>query len=83
VAAFAGEGQKVLVIAVLAFHEGKAVAQVATVQVPAYDMLKMGAEESIGPLINVYSCTRSPYAILPAHAACLLLQKRPGHAHGH
>jgi hypothetical protein len=45
--AFAGEGQKELVVAVSAFHAGKAIAQVATIQVSADDLPKVGTEVSL------------------------------------
>ncbi|MBN2438883.1 MAG: hypothetical protein JXL20_09830 [Deltaproteobacteria bacterium] len=65
-AAFAGEGQKVLVIAVPAFHSGKAVAQVAAFQVPADDMLKIGTEESIGPLKSFFINLEEGFQIFDA-----------------
>ena len=45
-----GEGQKVFMVAVPTFHPGKAVAQVAAIQIPVDDFPEVGPEESIGPL---------------------------------
>ena len=50
----AGEGQKILVVAVFAFHPGKAIAQIATVQVPVHDLLEIGPQEAIGPLKSLF-----------------------------
>jgi hypothetical protein len=43
----AGEGQKILMIAIPALHPGKAVVQVAAVQIPVNDLLEIGAVESV------------------------------------
>ena len=54
VAALAGEGQQVLVAAILAFDPGKAIAQVAAIQVLADHFPQIGTEESIGPLESLF-----------------------------
>ena len=41
-------------VAVSAFHAGKAIAQVAAVQVPVDDLPEVGTEESIGPLKSFF-----------------------------
>ena len=48
-AALAGEGQKVLIAAVFALHPGKAVVQIAAVQVPVNDLLEVGTPKPIRP----------------------------------
>jgi len=58
VPAVAGEGQKVLVVAASAFHAGKAVAQVAAVQVPVNDIPEIGTEESVR-LLEPFSRSRA------------------------
>jgi hypothetical protein len=45
----AGEGKKVLLVAVSTFHPNKIIAQIAAVQ-PVDDLLEMGTEEYTGPL---------------------------------
>ena len=50
VSAFAGEGRKVLMVAVSAFPPGKTVTQVAAVQVQVNDLLKIGTKEAVSPL---------------------------------
>ena len=43
----AGEGQKILMAAVFAFHTGKAVVEIAAVQIPVNDLLKIGTVEPV------------------------------------
>ena len=50
VTALAGEGKKILVIAVFTLRPGKTVVQVAAIKITVNDLLEMGTEESIGPL---------------------------------
>jgi hypothetical protein len=52
--ALAGEGQKVLVVAVFAFHPGKTVAQITTVQVLRHDIPDIRTEESVGSLKSLF-----------------------------
>ena len=47
--ALAGEGQKIFMVAIPALHPGKAVVQVATVQVAVNDLLEVGPPEPIQP----------------------------------
>ena len=49
-AALAGEGKKILVIADLALHPGKTVMQIAAIQITMDDLLEIGPEESVGLL---------------------------------
>jgi hypothetical protein len=48
--ALAGKGKKVLVVAVFTLHPGKTVVQVAAIKITVNDLLKIGTEESVGPL---------------------------------
>jgi len=48
--ALAGEGKKILVIAVFTFHPGKAVVQITAVKITVNDLPEIGTEESVGPL---------------------------------
>ncbi len=50
VTALAGEGKKILVVAVFTLHPGKAVVQVAAIKITVNDLPEIGSEESIGPL---------------------------------
>jgi hypothetical protein len=45
--ALAGEGQKIFRVAIPALHPGKAVVQVATIQVPVNDFLEVGPPEPV------------------------------------
>ncbi len=45
--AFAGEGQKVFMVAIAELHPGKAVVQVATFQVALNDLLEVGSPEPV------------------------------------
>jgi len=49
VAAFAGECQQVFMAAISAFHTGKAVVQIAAIQIPINHLLKIRPPESILP----------------------------------
>lgn len=49
VAALAGKGKEVFMAAVFAFHTGKAVVQVAAIEVAVYHLLDIGAPEPILP----------------------------------
>ena len=49
VAALAGEGQEIFMLAIRAFHPGKAVVQVATFQVAGNDLLEVGPPEPVPP----------------------------------
>ena len=40
----AGESQKVFMVAVPAFHPGKAVAQIFAIEIPVDDLLEIGTE---------------------------------------
>ena len=46
-AALAGEGQEIFMLAIRAFHPGKAVVQVATFQVAGNDLLEVGPPEPV------------------------------------
>jgi hypothetical protein len=48
--ALAGEGKKILVVAVFTLHPGKTVVQVATIKITVNDLLEVGTEESVVPL---------------------------------
>jgi hypothetical protein len=48
-AALAGEGQKMLMVAIPALHPGKAVVQVGTVQVAVKNLLEVGPPEPVRP----------------------------------
>ena len=48
-APLAGECQKVFVAAILAFHAGEAVVQVATIEITVYHLLDIGPPEPILP----------------------------------
>jgi hypothetical protein len=48
-AALAGKGQKIFMVAIPAFHPGKAPVQVATFQVAGNDFLKVGPPEPVPP----------------------------------
>jgi hypothetical protein len=48
-AALAGEGQKIFMGAILAFHPGKTVVKVATIQVAGNDLLEVGPPKIIPP----------------------------------
>jgi len=48
-AAFAGKGQKILVVALIALHPGKTVSQVAAIQIPADNVLHIRTEKSVDP----------------------------------
>jgi hypothetical protein len=45
-----GEGKKILVVAVFTLHPGKAVLQVAAIEITVNNLLEIGTEESVGPL---------------------------------
>jgi hypothetical protein len=47
--ALAGEGQKIFMVAIPALYPGKAVVQVATVQVAVNDLLEVGPPEPVRP----------------------------------
>ena len=47
VAALAGEGQEIFMLAIRAFHPGKAVVQVGTFQVAGNDLLEVGPPEPV------------------------------------
>ena len=47
--ALAGEGQKIFMLAIPALHPGKAVVQVATVQVAVNDLLEVRPPEPVRP----------------------------------
>jgi len=47
--ALAGEGHKIFMLAIPALHAGKAVVEVATVQVAVNDLLEVGLPEPVGP----------------------------------
>ena len=47
--ALAGKGQKIFMVAIPALYPGKAVVQVATVQVAVNDLLKVGPPEPVRP----------------------------------
>ena len=49
----AGESKKILVVAVFASHAGKAVVQIATVEITVNDLLEIGTEETVGPLESI------------------------------
>ena len=53
----AGEGQEIFMLTTGAFHPGKAVVQVATLQVAGNDLLEIGPPEPVWPfepvLVNV------------------------------
>jgi hypothetical protein len=55
--ALAGEGQKIFMAAVFAFHTGEAIVQIAAIEIPVNDLLEIGTEKSILPfksfLINL------------------------------
>jgi hypothetical protein len=48
-AALAGEGQKIFMVTIPALHPGKAVVQVATLQVAVNDLLEVGPPKSVPP----------------------------------
>jgi hypothetical protein len=48
--ALAGEGKKILVIAVFTLHPGKTFVQVAAIKITINDLPEIGSEESVGPL---------------------------------
>ncbi len=48
-AALAGEGQKIFMVAIPALHPGKAMMQVSAFQVTVYDLLEVGPPESVPP----------------------------------
>jgi hypothetical protein len=48
--ALAGEGKKILMVAVSTFHAGKAIVQVAAIKITVNDLQEIGTEESVGPL---------------------------------
>jgi hypothetical protein len=48
-AALAGKGQEVLVVAVFALHACEAVVQISAIQIPVDDLLDIGAKKSILP----------------------------------
>jgi hypothetical protein len=52
--ALAGEGQKVLMVAVFAFHPGKTVAQISTIQLLIHDIPEIRTEESVGSLKSLF-----------------------------
>ncbi len=45
--ALAGEGQKIFMVAIPALHPGKAVLQIAAIEIPVNDLLKMGTVEPV------------------------------------
>ena len=47
--ALAGKGQKIFMVAIPALHPGKAVVQVATVQVAVNDLLEVGPPDPVRP----------------------------------
>ena len=48
-AAFAGYGQKIFMVAIRALHPGKALVQVATLQVAVNDLSEVGPPEPVPP----------------------------------
>jgi hypothetical protein len=46
---FAGEGQKILMAAIFAFHTGKAVVQIAAIEIAIDHLLDIGPPESVLP----------------------------------
>ena len=48
-ASFQHKGQKIFMVAIPALHPGKAVVQVATVQVAVNDLLEVGSPEPVRP----------------------------------
>jgi len=48
-AALAGEGQKIFMVTIPALHPGKAVVQVAALQVAVNDLLEVGPPKSVPP----------------------------------
>ena len=47
--ALARKSQQILVVTVFAFHSGKAVVQIAALQIPVNDLLQIGAPEAVLP----------------------------------
>jgi len=47
--ALAGKDQKVLVVAVFAFHSGKSLMQIAVIEIPINDLLQTRSPESVLP----------------------------------
>jgi len=52
--ALAGEGMKILVVAVFTLHTGEAVVQVAAIKITVSDLPEIGTEESIGPFKSLF-----------------------------
>jgi len=47
--ALAGEGQEIFMAAILSFHTGKAVVQIAAIQIPMNNLLDIRPPESVLP----------------------------------
>lgn len=63
--ALAGESQKVLIAAIFAFHTGKAVVQISTVQVLIHDIPEIRTEESVGPLKLLFVPLDKGFKMIP------------------
>jgi len=50
VSTLTGKSEKILVVAVSTFHAGKAVVQIAAIEITVNDIQEIGTEESVGPL---------------------------------
>ena len=74
--ALAGEGQKVLMIAVSALNAGKTIVQVAAVQVPVDDLQDIGSEESIGPLKSFFVTLDENEVVCRQTASCFEYRTR-------
>jgi hypothetical protein len=62
--ALAGKGQQILVAAIFALRTGKAVVRIATVQIPANDLLQTGPPETIPPWKMIIVCLNKGFEIV-------------------
>jgi hypothetical protein len=66
--ALAGEGKKILMVAVSTFHTGKAYVMIAAVQVPVNDLLQISNQIQLGK-IRFYPSFSQSSAALPTFCA--------------